>query len=51
MNGYIYVWIHALEEHQSKPTYPMIDLSPITKDLEYRARTIHQVKCHIQDIP
>lgn len=29
----------------------MLDLSPITKDMEFRARAIHQVKCHIQDIP
>lgn len=29
----------------------MLDLTPITKDLEYRSRTIHDVKCHIQDIP
>lgn len=51
MNGYIYVWIHALKEHQSSPIYPMIDVSSVTNELEYRARTIHEVKCHIQDIP
>lgn len=25
-NGYIYVWIHAMEEHQQQPIYPMMDL-------------------------
>ena len=41
MNGYIYVWIHALPEHQAKPIYPMIDLQDILKDLDFRATTIH----------
>ena len=51
VNGFIYVWIHAMPEHQSKPTYPMLDISSLTKDLQYRAKTVHEVKCHIQDIP
>lgn len=51
MNGYIYVWIHALPEHQEKPIYPMIDFSPIMSSLEYRATTIHDVRSHVQDIP
>lgn len=51
MNGYVYVWIHALPEHQKVPQYPMIDFHEVTKDLEYRARTIHDLNCHMQDIP
>lgn len=51
VNGYIYVWIHALAEHQTKPIYPMIDISSVTNSLQYRAQTIHDVNCHIQDIP
>ena len=29
----------------------MIDLKDITENLEKRASTIHDVNCHIQDIP
>ena len=51
LNGYVYVWIHAMEQHQQTPQYPMLDLSPITKNFEYRATAIHEVKTHIQDMP
>lgn len=51
MNGYIYVWIHALEEHQQKPFYPMMNLESMQRRMEYRARTLHIVKSHMQDIP
>ena len=51
MNGFIYVWIHAMEEHQNEPLWPMMDITSITKHQEYRARTLHEVKCHMQDIP
>ena len=51
MNGYIYVWIHALPEHQEKPIYPMIDFKEVIGDFEFRARTIHNVQSHLQDIP
>lgn len=51
MNGYVYVWIHAMEEHQQQPIYPMLDFKSIMSNLEYRATTIHEVRAHIQDIP
>lgn len=51
MNGFIYVWIHSLPEHQDKPIYPMIDVHETTKNLEYRGRIIHDIYSHIQDIP
>ena len=51
MNGYIYVWIHAMPEHLEKPIYPMIDFKEVIKDFEFRAKTVHHVSSHIQDIP
>ena len=40
-----------MEEYQSTPLYPMLDVTPIAKNLEYRAKTLHEVKSHMQDIP
>ena len=51
MNGYIYVWIHALPEYYDTPLYPMIDFKEVLQPLEYRARTVHHLGSHIQDIP
>jgi cholesterol 7-desaturase len=51
MNTYIYIWIHALEEHQNKPEYPMLDISNFIRKLTYRGQTEHLISCHLQDIP
>lgn len=40
-----------MEEYRLKPFYPMLNLSEFTKGYEYRATAIHDVKCHIQDLP
>lgn len=50
-NGYIYVWIHAVEELYEKPLYPMMDLAAFINKLTYRGQTEHHISCHIQDIP
>lgn len=51
MNGFIYVWIHALEKYQNTPLYPMLNVEEMSKSMEYRAKTLHVVKSHMQDIP
>lgn len=51
MNGYIYIWIHAVEEHQTEPVFPMIDVSGFISKLTYRGQTEHHINCHLQDIP
>jgi len=40
-----------MKEHQNKPQYNNINIEKMTKDLEYRGKTIHHIMCHIQDIP
>lgn len=51
MNGFIYVWVHALEKYQNTPLYPMLNIEEVSKTMEYRAKTLHVVKSHMQDIP
>jgi hypothetical protein len=51
INGYIYVWVHAMEEYRENPIYPLINVEPFLKNLEYRGKTEHHIMCHIQDIP
>ena len=41
INGFIYVWIHAMAEHQGSPIYPMLDVTAITGSQHYRAKTLH----------
>ena len=51
MNGYVYVWIHALEEFSMKPEYPMLNVSGFLNSLKFRGTTEHHINCHMQDIP
>ena len=40
-----------MKEYQDKPQYNNINIEKLTKKLEFRGRTIHNVMCHIQDFP
>jgi cholesterol 7-desaturase len=51
VNGYIYVWVHAMEEYRENPIYPLINVEPIKNGLYYRGKTEHHIMRHIQDIP
>ncbi|CAL1281766.1 unnamed protein product, partial [Larinioides sclopetarius] len=51
VNGFIYVWYHA-ESDQQEPTWEMPRVDAICNGRwEYRGRTEHVVRCHIQEIP
>lgn len=51
VNGYIYIWVHALDEFKEKPIYPLVNVESFINTLEYRGKTEHHIMCHLQDIP
>lgn len=51
INGYIYIWVHALDEFKEKPIYPLVNVESFINPLEYRGKTEHHIMCHMQDIP
>ena len=50
INGFIYVWIHALPELSETPQYEPLDTEWCKSFLSHRGEALNIIKCHGQDI-